>query len=64
MDRIRHWRLSGQGEDDAVQLWLSEKDSQLLFWSLPKQVKILIVSNAPSSHTPNRQGPVDGAAQR
>ncbi len=51
-DWARHWSLLGQGEDLIVQLWLSERDSQLLFWSLPKQIKILIVRNAPASYVP------------
>jgi hypothetical protein len=41
-DRIRHWSLSGQDDGHVVQVWLSEEDSQLLFWSLPKQLKIVI----------------------
>ncbi len=63
-DWVRHLIPSGEGNHHTVQLWLSEKDSQLLFWSLPKQIKILIVNDAASSHVLSGGIPVDGAAQR
>ncbi len=43
-DWYRHWR---QPEDIKprymVQIWLTENDSQALFWSLPKQLTALVV---------------------
>lgn len=40
----RHW---AQSEDTKprymMQLWLTENDSQALFWSLPKQLNVLII---------------------
>ncbi len=63
-DWVRHWSLSGQDEDHEIQLWLSEKDSQLLFWSLPKKIKILIVGTDSSSPAPEGQDAADGAARQ
>lgn len=43
-DWFRRWRNSGDTQArDLIQLWLAENDSQLLFWSLPKQINILIL---------------------
>jgi hypothetical protein len=33
----------------SIQLWMSEDDSRLLFWSLPKQVNILLLDGLPVS---------------
>ncbi len=43
-DWFRRWRASGKTKPGySIQLWLAENDSQLLFWSLPKKMKILIL---------------------
>ncbi len=44
VDRYRHWTASKDTEPNyAVQIWLSENDSQALFWSLPKQLIVLVI---------------------
>ncbi len=44
LDWYRHWSLSKDAEPQyMVQIWLSENDSQSLFWSLPKQLNALII---------------------
>jgi hypothetical protein len=44
LDRYRHWRARNDtAQRYALQIWLSENDSQLLFWSLPKEFKALII---------------------
>jgi len=50
-DWFRRWRASGETKSRyCIQLWLAENDSQLLFWSLPKQLNILIIrGSAPRS---------------
>jgi len=42
VDQIRHMSESGQDADHVLQIWLAEQDSQLLFWSLPRKLKILV----------------------
>ncbi len=43
----RRWRMSKDVESQhVIQLWLDENDSRLLFWSLPKQLKILILDES------------------
>jgi len=41
-DRYRHWQSEEYRNRYLLQLWLVEEDSQLLFWALPKQLKILV----------------------
>jgi len=43
LDWYRHATSSETAQPQTVQLWLDENDARLLFWSLPKQLKILIV---------------------
>ncbi len=46
-DWFRRWRTSGNTQSRySIQLWLAEDDAQLLFWSLPKQINILVLSGA------------------
>ena len=40
----RHWKSSGGTQTPITQIWLDENDSRLLIWSLPKQLKILIIA--------------------
>lgn len=54
-DWFRRWRASGKEKPRySIQLWLPENDSQLLFWSLPKKLSILILrgSRAESASIP------------
>lgn len=39
----RRWRAGKSEQRYVIELWLAENDSQLLFWSLPKKMKILIL---------------------
>ena len=44
IERYRHWRASsGEEPRYVIQLRLGESDARLLFWSLPKQLSILVV---------------------
>jgi hypothetical protein len=44
LDRFRRWKAARNPQmQHVIQLWLDEDDSRLLFWSLPKQIKILII---------------------
>jgi hypothetical protein len=44
VDWYRHWSVSKDSLPQyTVQLWLSENDSQALFWSLPKQLSALVL---------------------
>jgi hypothetical protein len=46
-DWFRRWRSSGDAQSrNSIQLWLAENDAQLLFWSLPKQINILVLRGA------------------
>jgi hypothetical protein len=43
-DWYRRWRASRDAKPRySIQLWLAENDSQLLFWSLPKKLSILVL---------------------
>ena len=43
-DWFRQWRAPKYARPlHSVQLWLTEDDSRLVFWSLPKRVRILIL---------------------
>jgi hypothetical protein len=43
-DWYRRWRTSRDAKPrHSIQLWLAENDSQLLFWSLPKKLNILVL---------------------
>jgi len=43
VDWYRHWSASKDSQPQyTVQLWLTENDSQALFWSLPKQLSALV----------------------
>ena len=47
VDWYRRWRAQGKTRDQyAIQVWLAEDDSRLLFWSLPKQINILVLAGA------------------
>jgi len=49
-DWFRRWRASGKAKTGySIQLWLAENDSQLLFWSLPKKMKILVLRGSAGS---------------
>ncbi len=44
VDWYRHWSSSKDSEPQyMLQIWLTENDSQSLFWSLPKQLNALII---------------------
>ncbi|NWG12826.1 MAG: hypothetical protein HXY20_04735 [Acidobacteria bacterium] len=64
VERIRRWSHAGQSNRRTLQIWLSERDSQLLFWSLPKHIKILIINHAPGVRAPDRSNAGSGAAGR
>jgi hypothetical protein len=44
-DWRRHQTSSNQGRFEAIQLWLDENDSRLLFWSLPRRLRILVIAS-------------------
>jgi hypothetical protein len=49
--RSRDWARNvlgrrNSGYSESLEIWLSEDDAQLLFWSLPKQFDILIVNGS------------------
>jgi hypothetical protein len=45
-DWYRRWRVPRDSRPRyCIQLWLAEYDSQLLFWSLPKQLNILTLTD-------------------
>jgi hypothetical protein len=47
IDRYRRWRIPRNPElKHTIRLWLDENDSRLLFWSLPKQIKMLVLSQS------------------
>ncbi len=49
VDWYRHWSEPKETKPQyMLQIWLTENDSQALFWSLPKQLKVVIVD--PLSH--------------
>ena len=43
LDWYRHEKSSDQTPTQTIQMWLDEDDARLLFWSLPKQLNILII---------------------
>ena len=44
IDRYRAWRTANTDTaQDRIQLWLSEEDTRLLFWSLPKKLNLLLL---------------------
>jgi hypothetical protein len=44
IDRYRTWRTAKTDKArDRIQLWLSEEDSRLFFWSLPKKLNLLVL---------------------
>ena len=44
VDWYRHWSASTDSQPQyTVQLWLTENDAQALFWSLPKQLSVLVL---------------------
>ncbi len=44
VNAYRHWQASrGTEAKSAIRLWLAENDARLLFWSLPKQLNILVL---------------------
>lgn len=45
----RRWRAGKAEQRYSVELWLAENDSQLLFWSLPKKMKILVLRGSAGS---------------
>ena len=49
LDRYRNARSSDQVPLQAIQLWLDENDSRLLFWSIPKKLKIMVIAAASST---------------
>ncbi len=47
IDRFRRLRTPHEMQlQHIIQLWLDENESRLLFWSLPKQLKILVLADA------------------
>ena len=55
LDWYRRGNSSGRNPSQTIQLWLDENDSKLLFWSLPKQLKILVIPAVfPSDLQPSR----------
>jgi hypothetical protein len=46
--RTLDWYRRGKKSDElqlkTIQVWMDENDSRLLFWSLPKQLKILVIA--------------------
>ena len=49
--RSRDWARNvfgrrNSGYSESLEIWLSEDDAQLLFWSLPKQFDILILNGS------------------
>lgn len=43
LDRYRRGKTTDRNPSRTIQLWLDENDSRLLFWSLPKQLSIVII---------------------
>jgi hypothetical protein len=46
VDWYRRWRSPDRSQAQVIQIWMDENDSRLIFWSLPKQLKILILAAA------------------
>ncbi len=58
VDRYRRWRAIRNPElEHTIRLWIDENDSRQLFWSLPKEIKILVFSrSAPPSRSSQNNG--------
>jgi hypothetical protein len=47
-DWYRSWRAVSSGQSGyRIQLWMSENDSRILFWSLPQRLNMLLVDRIP-----------------
>jgi hypothetical protein len=45
VDMCRRWKSPRNNPlQQTIQLWLDENDSRLLFWSLPREIKILVLA--------------------
>jgi len=54
VERYRRAKESGNGKSGVrIQLWLSENDARLLFWSLPKQLELLVVEGVSLPEAPS-----------
>jgi hypothetical protein len=54
VERYRRFKESQNAKSGVkIQLWLSENDAKLLFWSLPKQLEVLVVEGASLPETPS-----------
>ena len=43
-ERYRRWRIPESSRPRySMQLWMTESDARLLFWSLPEKIEILVV---------------------
>jgi hypothetical protein len=43
VDWLREWNIGSSHKPHRVRVWVEENDARLIFWSLPKQMQILIV---------------------
>jgi len=54
VERYRRFKESGNAKNGVkIQLWLSEIDAKLLFWSLPKQLEVLVVEGVSLPESPS-----------
>jgi hypothetical protein len=62
VERYRRFKESRSAKNSVrIQLWLSENDAKLLFWSLPKQLEVLVVEGISLPEAPSAIPPITEA---